>query len=497
MNAVNNIINDGILCGGEGFRCYNRDKHLIIEYHDGSMSQVEHDAYFINTVKNKVYFASKNDGFNLYEYDVNTKLCNLVIDRDIRWLQIWNDALIYTSGDNNFLYQYHLPTRIETILLSSSCNYLCLLSDRIYFSNWSSNKELWQYSLHSHDVHKVLDIDACWINTDGENIIFRAWHNRKTYLYNIGKCKLRVLNADGSNYLHYSNGYIYYDNIRLGGLWRQSVDDKSDKICISPAKVKRINTHGNTLIFQDEKKQTVMMEIDRISPLPILPYIEMVTTTCCNRLCPNCSNGIPLIAEPSHVNFQDFKFQLDALLSRVSYISKFQIHGGEPLLNPNLPRIISYIKQKQKIKKIRIATNGTIVPSDELVKALQNSNIILAMSSYHDNKDTLKEIIKLCKYSQIKYKVYPEQKWFSFTSEPTFNADDKFQGCPLNKYLCYHNWHLYLCARICHCYSLYYDSCSIDIRNHQDNLVTSLTMDELHKPCEICTIGEQLLRAGD
>ena len=118
--------------------------------------------------------------------------------------------------------------------------------------------------MHSHDVHKVLDIDACWINTDGENIIFRAWHNRKTYLYNIGKCKLRVLNADGSNYLHYSNGYIYYDNIRLGGLWRQSVDDKSDKICISPAKVKRINTHGNTLIFQDEKKQTVMMEIDRM-----------------------------------------------------------------------------------------------------------------------------------------------------------------------------------------------------------------------------------------
>lgn len=497
MTLSNNIINDGIASKGETFICYNKDKQLVIEFHTGEIMLVKHDAFFINTKGNKIYFASKNEDFNLLEFDVKTNKVTYLVKRCIRWLSIRDNVLLYTCDEANNLFSYSLINGKEELLLKNSCNYLCLLGDNLYFSNWSANKTLWKYEIPTASASMVLDIDVAWINTDGTHLIFRAWHNRKTYLYHPEKRYYRVLNSDGANYLHYSNGFIYYDSIRLGGLWKQSINNKTDKCCIYGHKVRRINSLDNTLFFQNACKRLITLNAKNLVPLSTLPYVEMVITTYCNMLCTNCSNGIPLLRERKHVGYDDFVNQVDVLLSNVSYIDKFQIHGGEPLLNPHLPRMIKYIRHKQKIKHVRIATNGTIIPSAELAAAMNGSNIVLAISSYKKNCSQTAKVVETCEELKIKYILYPEQDWYSFSSTPICNARDRFESCPINTYLCYAGWRLYLCSRICHCYSTKYDSCLIDIRDFDGNIMDALSSESLFEPCECCTISEKKILAGE
>ncbi len=497
MNLSNNIINDGIASKGKTYICYNKDKHLVIEHNCVEVVRVKHDAFFINTNGYKIYFASKNEGFNLLEYDINTCEVTRLVNRCIRWLSIREGILFYTCDDDNYLFSYNLINGEETLLLNNSCNYLCLLGDSVYFSNWSVNKTLWKYCILTGTASKVVDMDVAWINTDGVHLIFRVWHNRKTYIYHIEKRCYRVLNSDGANYLHYYNGYIYYDNIRLGGLWKQSINNRLDKCCIYGHKVRRINSLDNTLFFQDTNKKLTTLNVKDIIPLSTLSYVEMIITTYCNMLCPNCSNGIPLLPERKHVRYDEFISQIDALLDTVSYIDKLQIHGGEPMLNPDLPKIINYISRKQKIKKVRIATNGTIVPSADLAAAMNESNIVLAISSYKSNYNQTAKVVRACEELKIKYILYPEQAWYSFSSAPSYNARERYESCPINSYLCYFDWRLYLCSRICHCYGTTYDSCFIDIRDFNGNIKDALSNASLFEPCECCTIGEKCIKAGE
>ena len=129
--------------------------------------------------------------------------------------------------------------------------------------------------------------------------------------------------------------------------------------------------------------------------LPRLDYIEFICTTVCNKRCKNCSNYIPQLgALQRHVSGEAFAEQLRILLSRVSYVEKMQIHGGEPLLNPDILQIIEELKkERDRIGKIRIITNGTVVLKETLIDALKGSRIQLAISNYLFNQESRKQII--------------------------------------------------------------------------------------------------------
>ena len=125
-----------------------------------------------------------------------------------------------------------------------------------------------------------------------------------------------------------------------------------------------------------------MEELNKINNRVVLPYVEMVVTTICNMICVNCSNNIPAIQNKAkHISANDFSLQLSALICVVDEIEKFQIHGGEPLLNPELHEIVKIVSNEQSIKKIRIVTNGTILLSPALIDVLSHHRVVLSISS--------------------------------------------------------------------------------------------------------------------
>jgi hypothetical protein len=91
----------------------------------------------------------------------------------------------------------------------------------------------------------------------------------------------------------------------------------------------------------------------------------------------------------------------------VDFVNKFTLTGGEPLLNKELGGFIFYLKKyKEKIGYIEIITNGTIVPSRDLIAACEAfDDVCFLVDDYGENlSKNADEVIKVLTLNNIKAK---------------------------------------------------------------------------------------------
>lgn len=260
----NNAINDGITYCDEYLTVYNENGCLYVCYKDGNNTlELPYDGYFITRYGSNLIYADKKKGFALCVYDLETEKEVILWNLDVRWIICVKDICYFTCGDNNFLWQYDLKHRTSILLFENSCNYLCYGDNKIYFSNWSDNKYLYSYSVLNGQIKLEYAMNCAWVNyVNTECVCFRNWDNGKTYLLNLGTKEFRVLNTDESNYLLYHGGYIYYSNIRQGGLWRQNIMDKKDKKLLLDGAYKRLNIAGEYLYCIDPNKTLIKHKLN-------------------------------------------------------------------------------------------------------------------------------------------------------------------------------------------------------------------------------------------
>jgi MoaA/NifB/PqqE/SkfB family radical SAM enzyme len=92
----------------------------------------------------------------------------------------------------------------------------------------------------------------------------------------------------------------------------------------------------------------------------------------------------------------------------VDVIEKFNINGGEPLLHPQLPEIIDFLSAFiSKINMLEITTNGTVVPSDRLLKSLTFSNKVdILVDNYGPELSTnITKIVNAFNSANIRHRV--------------------------------------------------------------------------------------------
>ena len=151
-----------------------------------------------------------------------------------------------------------------------------------------------------------------------------------------------------------------------------------------------------------------------------IAYMDFNITTRCSLNCKDCCHAMPLYKNSTHVlyNIDTFKEDVNLLLNAVDIIYDFEFLGGEPMLVPDLYKMIQYAATKNQIKNMTMYTNGTIIPSEELLLAMSNvNNFLLCISNYSSNSaltSILKheEIISLCKKYKIRYHLFPkDKKW--------------------------------------------------------------------------------------
>ncbi len=144
-------------------------------------------------------------------------------------------------------------------------------------------------------------------------------------------------------------------------------------------------------------------------------YLEIPITTKCSLRCKGCSNLMPCYNKPSDIDKEKLLLSIDKFLEMINNIVYIRVLGGEPFVSNNLIDVLKVLLKSDKIQRVEIVTNGTIVPNDsELLKLMKNKKLRVSISKYPSvNIERLTK--KLDEYS-IFYKIDKINFWLDYGS---------------------------------------------------------------------------------
>lgn len=183
------------------------------------------------------------------------------------------------------------------------------------------------------------------------------------------------------------------------------------------------------------------------------PQVEIALTTRCSLRCKDCSNLMQYFENPKDCSFEINMASVTNFLSEVDYVDRFILLGGEPFLYKELPDILEEIINSDKVKRVWIYSNGTILPQDlKLLKLMNNKKVLLYISNYGQLSTKLEEIKVLCDKKNIELKIADENsEWISAgdlnkRGRSNKELEAQFKNCGLS---CYNmlNGKLCYCAR--------------------------------------------------
>ncbi len=250
--------------------------------------------------------------------------------------------------------------------------------------------------------NKGHEFDKDWDNISGlEGIyLFGAGHDGKMVLHTLNN-KYKGIKIKG-----------FLDNNEE--LWGKTVDDVK---VFRPDEIKKTKGIGVVISFASE----IVTPIEnQLKELGFTEHINMwhfeqfvaiyaaykykevyfssvciLPTDACNLRCKACLNFTTYIKKFKHQPIEKLKKEIDLYFRNVDYTGLFFISGGEPLLYPKLAELIEYIESNydDKIYEIGIVTNGTIIPSKEVIDCLENSRIKLTVDDYRATLSDKEEAI--------------------------------------------------------------------------------------------------------
>lgn len=200
-------------------------------------------------------------------------------------------------------------------------------------------------------------------------------------------------------------------------------------------------------------KEIIKIFTRRMNDKIYIPFFDFNVNTLCTLKCKKCDQAIPFLNEKNIYPFEELKEYLDAMLTKVEYIYQISIIGGEPLINKDLDKIISYCARNKKIGSIILVTNGTILPSKEVLATLKDNKIIVGISWYPLIDSSRREkLINYLEINDIKYHVRRDD-WLDFgdwhlNRKYTPKVLEKmFESCFLKNCIQYNRGVLYRCAK--------------------------------------------------
>lgn len=155
--------------------------------------------------------------------------------------------------------------------------------------------------------------------------------------------------------------------------------------------------------------------------------VNTAVTTFCTLNCKNCNMFVPHYNRDQrhHYTFEEMKKDIDCLTQFVDYIFLYSFLGGEPFLNKELKYIIEYVGTiyKDRIGKLALTTNGTLIPDIETLKILKQYHVHVSISDYSEQvpyENKLTKLIETLEEYGIAYTRNRMTEWkdFGFPDAP-------------------------------------------------------------------------------
>ena len=130
----------------------------------------------------------------------------------------------------------------------------------------------------------------------------------------------------------------------------------------------------------------------------VIARMSVGITLRCTLFCDKCAAHVPDYPNHAHMPREDLLADMRFLLSSIDYIYDMNLSGGEALLHPNLDEVIRLLGESDKVGDVNITTNGTVIPSEQVLSALLAANATVKISRYdpalQPNVEQLKAILK-------------------------------------------------------------------------------------------------------
>lgn len=229
--------------------------------------------------------------------------------------------------------------------------------------------------------------------------------------------------------------------------------DKETGIIVTMSQIARINP-----ILQ-LKKESLKQDVDFflieefLSVYYVYKYnkvyfssISFLPSTICNLKCRHCLNFNPF-AEKFYVReWDDLIKDVDLFFSCIDNIMLFHVSGGEPLLYKHTADLIEYIDKNygDRINTLRTVTNGTVIPSDEVLEKLSHCKIEVTIDDYRDAvpkyKDNLDILVQKFQKYKIKYYINKADAWIDLAPEKTDYSELSENQLIRHRDLCTQSW---------------------------------------------------------
>ena len=174
--------------------------------------------------------------------------------------------------------------------------------------------------------------------------------------------------------------------------------------------------------------------------------ISFLPSTACNLNCRYCLNFNPFSQEFYIREWDALVRDIDLFFSCVDRIMLFHISGGEPMIYKYTADLVEYIDKNygSRIDTLRVVTNGTIVPKDDILLKLSQCRIELIVDDYRNAIPQFytqfnKLVNKLNDYN-IKYSINKADSWIDLAPEKTDYTNWSAQQLEKHRESCCQSW---------------------------------------------------------
>ena len=178
--------------------------------------------------------------------------------------------------------------------------------------------------------------------------------------------------------------------------------------------------------------------------------IDLILTEKCSLKCKDCSNLMQYYENPVDITYNELCQDLDNLCEIADEINEIRIIGGDPLMNKDFHKAISYAANKKNINKVVVYTNGTICPPLDKIKEIAHPKVFIFITTYgalSKNTEKLRALLEEC---NIPYNCQPAYGWtdcadISYQNRSPDNLTNTFKNCCAKHFTTLTNGRIFRC----------------------------------------------------
>lgn len=144
----------------------------------------------------------------------------------------------------------------------------------------------------------------------------------------------------------------------------------------------------------------------------VIPRLVIVLTERCTLRCRECDNLMRHFKAPKSLDVDLILDSLQKIVDTVDVLPFCELIGGEPFLAGSLRQVLEFLLKEEKVLRIEITTNGTVLPKREDISVLRNNKVVVRLSDYRNIIDQ-KGFIDHMKANGIRFELIPSGKWIA------------------------------------------------------------------------------------